>query len=331
MALGCACKLYTLRSIDYRATARQQSRRRRREHVLNRTANTTRRSFSLFNLIRRNNTTTTVPVTTNATTPASTTSNNIYRLVRSASMSSIDYQSLVAPPTYNQTMGLVDEYEQRQLAFIEHVRSMINANNTTTAGTPQNPVVQASSSRSHRRRSHSARHLIRTADTATTPAVAVTNGAAVINLNDPTAQSISRHQRRRHRHRQGHRHEHYHHHHHHHHHDPNRRPSNNQASTTHRPIPLLTQQQQQQDGINQTISNQQQENNVSKVTINLKDRLAKLIKDIVNHGDGIQYVQLAESPRVSPQIEQQPSNIQTIPLETPIEQQARSNEDGNDS
>ena len=32
---------------------------------------------------------------------------------------------LIAPPTYNQTMGLVDEYEQRQLAFIEHVRSIL--------------------------------------------------------------------------------------------------------------------------------------------------------------------------------------------------------------
>jgi hypothetical protein len=32
----------------------------------------------------------------------------------------------IAPPTYNQTMGLVDEYEQRQLAFIDHVRSILS-------------------------------------------------------------------------------------------------------------------------------------------------------------------------------------------------------------
>ncbi len=33
---------------------------------------------------------------------------------------------LIAPPTYNQTMGLVDEYERRQLAFIEHVRTILS-------------------------------------------------------------------------------------------------------------------------------------------------------------------------------------------------------------
>lgn len=33
---------------------------------------------------------------------------------------------LIAPPTYNQTMGLVDEYEQRQLAFLEHVRTILS-------------------------------------------------------------------------------------------------------------------------------------------------------------------------------------------------------------
>jgi hypothetical protein len=40
---------------------------------------------------------------------------------------------LIAPPTYNQTMGLVDEYEQRQLAFIEHVRSILQQQQQSTA------------------------------------------------------------------------------------------------------------------------------------------------------------------------------------------------------
>jgi len=100
---------------------------------------------------------------------------------------------LIAPPTYNQTMGLVDEYEQRQLAFIEHVRSILlaqqqsnqqqnagqlinlntNNNNNTTSSTNQNgliPTATSSSTILHRvsnssgggsssgRRSHSSRH-----------------------------------------------------------------------------------------------------------------------------------------------------------------------------
>ena len=85
----------------------------------------------------------------------------------------------IAPPTYNQTMGLVDEYEQRQLAFIEHVRNILSqqqqqggATPSTTLGNPLAsisliPTVGSSSTTTvHRvtsgggtgRRSHSSRH-----------------------------------------------------------------------------------------------------------------------------------------------------------------------------
>ncbi len=58
---------------------------------------------------------------------------------------------LIAPPTYNQTMGLVDEYEQRQLAFLEHVRSILSqqqhqhhSGGAGSGGTPP-PGLSASS------------------------------------------------------------------------------------------------------------------------------------------------------------------------------------------
>ena len=320
MALGCACKLYTLRTVDYRTSLRS---RRRRE----RAAAANRRSFSLFNLLRRNrqNNSPTTPTSANSQ-PGSTatTNNNIYRLARSASMSSLDYQNLVAPPTYNQTMGLVDEYEQRQLAFIEHVRSMINNSNaavaSSTSNTPSsNNQPASSSSRSHRRRSHSARHssprvpATIAADLSLTP-------ATVINLNDQTIQSLSsRHHRRRHRHHRQPGHHHYHHHHHHHHHEAN----NNNS----RRPPIIA----QLAATGGPTSNRLQDNNagnsqeVSKqTTSNLKDRLAKLIKDIVNHGDNIQYVQLGDSTAAPPtrslqnsQLEQQQSlETNAIPLES---------------
>lgn len=92
---------------------------------------------------------------------------------------------LIAPPTYNQTMGLVDEYEQRQLAFIEHVRSILAQQQSQNGGTSGSsglnlinlsssgqssfsaltliPTVTSSSTTVHRvssssRRSHSGRH-----------------------------------------------------------------------------------------------------------------------------------------------------------------------------
>ena len=48
MALGCACKLYTLRTVDYRTNI-DRNRIRRRRRLRERANASNRRSFSLFN------------------------------------------------------------------------------------------------------------------------------------------------------------------------------------------------------------------------------------------------------------------------------------------
>jgi hypothetical protein len=194
MALGCACKLYTLHTVGYRtnlrlsqsmhsaantvalmndaimpslavaargtestsiggsASSRTRSRRSTRSRPLNRSISAAASLYSsLATLIRRSSSSNS-GTTNTATQDAANTSNATLstQIATSNSNSSgptvginnnnassgtshiiapVELPTphhLIAPPTYNQTMGLVDEYEQRQLAFIEHVRSFLS-------------------------------------------------------------------------------------------------------------------------------------------------------------------------------------------------------------
>jgi len=239
MALGCACKLYALRTIEYRTNLRLAMNRQRSSRPATRSARS--------------------------------------GLQRSASMSSISYQSNMAPPSYNQTMGLVDEYEQRQMAFIEHVRSILTSN-----GTGQDAAVSGTTSSSRRR---SSRHQRGHGE------AAVPTGA---DGEMRVIERSNRSQRRRH---------HHHHRSHSHHHQSNR----NRCELAMAPVVA------QVDGASSAIAASlptsvnansasalnTSNGNLSKLTTNLKDRIAKLIKDIVNHGDNVQYVQLSESVSTS--------------------------------
>jgi hypothetical protein len=334
MALGCACKLYTLRSIEYRASRHFASSdlppiahitQTRSQRDLSSDTTSTRRTqrrrpFSLFNFFTRNN---------RRSTEQTTTGN---ALIRSTSLTSLDCGHSIAPPTYNQTMGLVDEYEQRQLAFIEHIRSIINSTNG------QGPPVSSSSTNNNANnhthhangRRRSSRHAGTSRSTRTHESI-----EPVINpLNHhQTGVSTSEHRNRtrRHRHRQGHNHE------------PSARrivASLNIVANSHQSNQELSHMRTSSSHNNQlgmlhmsdsTVQHEtnntelggattaSSSNDLSKMTSNLKNRITKLINDIVNHGDNVHYVSLADSnnsqqhsPTMSNTINQNPSNLQSF-------------------
>lgn len=276
----------------------------------------------------------------------------------------------IAPPTYNQTMGLVDEYEQRQLAFIEHVRSILaqqqNQNGAASSGlnlinlngSGQNslsaltliPTVTSSSTTVHRvtnsgRRSHSGRHHRHHHHHRSSSSYADQNaqgsngnsnqdqgnniiiGGAASNSSSSNRSHRHRHHNRHSNHSNSRSHNIYHHitnnltqvnf-------DANRRglltqqsedtpATTSSATTSHSNAVLLEAQNQlmpnnpsastlssnQTAGTVATTSNNLTSTltNMSNKTtsVNLRDKIAKLIKDIVvHHGDNIQYVQLAD-------------------------------------
>lgn len=223
---------------------------------------------------------------------------------------------LIAPPTYNQTMGLVDEYEQRQLAFIEHVRSILSqqqqngssiinlgngtqmssmsiiptvtSSSTTTVHRvtsssrrhgqsrhhrhhyrPSNPTEQGQTE-SHRHRSHRRRH----ANLSTIPGSSTASTTSQINfdLNRRGLQFIDQ---------------------------INEQDQQSQSDQQLVGVPECSggasgavQEGEQLNGKSTSV----QTNN----SVNLRDRIAKLIKDIVvHHGDNIQYVQLAEQSQMN--------------------------------
>ncbi|CAF1047816.1 unnamed protein product [Brachionus calyciflorus] len=152
MALGCACKLYTLHTATYRGSFRfsqpgnsqsvslvagqlptaslnsSSSRNRRRQRQRQRDGN------NLSSFLRRLRSETNSQPTRSETSSSLLSSNTERSSVgESSTGNQVNFNNelpmphhLIAPPTYNQTMGLVDEYEQRQLAFIEHVRSILS-------------------------------------------------------------------------------------------------------------------------------------------------------------------------------------------------------------
>lgn len=248
MALGCACKLYALHTAAYRGSFRfshapgqsaalvsGRRRRRQRHH----------QQSNLSSFVRR-----------------------LRAEETPAAESAVAPHHSLAPPTYNQTMGLVDEYEQRQLAFIEHVRSILSQQQH------QQQAVSVSA-----------------------PGAQLTSMTIV-----PTSASVCRtNVRRAHRHR---------------HHrgteeSRHRRRHRAAASTTSSCAQVsfdlnrvgLAQAVQQCDvaetdrgaDAQQTQTPLPKNSNAAN-SANLRDKIAKLIKDIVvHHGDSINYVQLAES------------------------------------
>ncbi len=280
----------------------------------------------------------------------------------------------IAPPTYNQTMGLVDEYEQRQLAFIEHVRSilsqqqqlngaqntgLVNLSNPLASITIIPTVGSSSTTTVHRvtsgggsgRRSHSSRHhrhhhhlrssSIHMQDILTNPNLPQTNN----NTNDVSTSNSGTSGSHRHR-SNRHRHNHLSSSHSRHHHgshsttanacnptqsvnntlqdffDANRRgliqfqaassssstltPSQDSSSNS----ASASDSSNQRPTLNFTATSSKPTTSSSSIpavassltstpsstSVNLRDRIAKLIKDIVvNHGDNIQYVQLESS------------------------------------
>lgn len=422
MALGCACKLYTLHTVGYRNNIRlsetvqsaaaaaaaapllgnqvptiaalpnqsetsssttqstsltnETRANNNNRPILNNLSNLLRRPFSSNSASCNNNNNITLTPSnisesnSSATLSHSASNTNGFQFNTTNSQPSfsptgelpLPHHS-IAPPTYNQTMGLVDEYEQRQLAFIEHVRSILSQQQqqqqqsqngaaptgiiNLTNGTSLTliPTVTSSSTTVHRvtsggnsssiRRSHSSRHHHhrhhhRSSSTNIDP-----NGAT---LGADSSSSSSHRSHRSHRHRH-----HLHHSSTHRHHnsnsmhqslsannnalqinfDANRRgliqfqadsvssssSSNqqleNQTQSTSRIISQnnnnnnnnssVLQSQQQSNLASGTSSSQQSSFKATSTSINLRDRIAKLIKDIVvNHGDNIQYMQLGD-------------------------------------
>ncbi len=289
MALGCACKLYTLRSIEYRANRRFTAPEVSISHITQLRTNRARqphprrRSFSLLNLLNR--------IRRNQNPSAPATAENT--LIRSASMSSLECNHSIAPPTYNQTMGLVDEYEQRQLAFIEHIRSIINSTNNpcdVNVNLLQNTRVHSGRRRSSRHgatRSSRNQELIEPVNPTAGPVAGSTS----------TGDQLSRTRRHRHhQHRQNHQH------------GANGRRIVSSLNILTNPTQELCQLRSNNDNQlvltcdtlqhetnNTELTDTTDSNDLSKMTSSLKNRITKLIKDIVNHGDNVQYVNLTDS------------------------------------
>jgi hypothetical protein len=456
MALGCACKLYTLHTATYRSNVRfplsasllshhqvpqvaavtsfsqnvPQSVTNRSHVITNENQNTSSsrsrtgvRSY-LSNVLNRLNSSSNGADTENDVSTAnnnncnlnSTNSTNMSTLTNirannnsnpivnaalmahttaSSTIDDLPPHHLIAPPTYNQTMGLVDEYEQRQLAFIEHVRSILSQQANTNGiavganGTllnfsnanPLIPTVTSSSTTVHRvtnsRRSHSSRHHhhhhhrhhrrssnsgANTESSSSHHHHHHTHG----NSTEPNASSSRQHRHHRHHHRHsrnstattaannsqntsnlnsGSLHSNF---------DANRRGleqiqsetllsnatndslNNSSANgTTNRGAGRISSGeltlQSTQATINGAISsaNEQSLSNaafnsmISKSTVtsnNLRDRIAKLIKDIVvHHGDNIQYVQLADQNAIPSATTSSPTSNSTNQIATSTE------------
>ncbi|CAF3578250.1 unnamed protein product [Rotaria socialis] len=131
IALGCTCKLFHLRTAERCATSRllnpQRYIEQRRQEIQREQERRLHRHSRLQTSI--------------------TSTDNVALIANEASR--------IAPPSYNQTMGLVDENEERQAALAEHLRLAGLANYITLP-----PVHSSSSSRTsrstsrHRHRRH---------------------------------------------------------------------------------------------------------------------------------------------------------------------------------
>lgn len=260
MALGCACKLYTLHTATYRGSYRfaqaapgqpvslvgSRSRRRMSRHRQSNLSSFIRRLRTEHQPVRSETNSTLLSNIENTQSTNTLTSSNELPLPH----------HLIAPPTYNQTMGLVDEYEQRQLAFIEHVRSILsqqngNLINLSAQNPPASTTIYRINRRSHRHRHH----------------------------RDPE-------RRRRHRHANNQINF-----------DMNRRGLNENEA----PEPCRIARPECSVITAARPETSQGQAQAKTSSVNLRDRITKLIKDIVvHHGDNIQYVQLADQQQQIP-------------------------------
>ena len=126
IALGCTCKLFHLRTSERRATSRLLNPQRYIEQRRQQSQRTAR------------------PHSTASTNDSPTIVANDPRRI--------------APPSYNQTMGLVDENEERHAALAEHLRLAGLANYISLPTMHTNSRTSRSSSRHRHRRHRRHRH-----------------------------------------------------------------------------------------------------------------------------------------------------------------------------
>jgi hypothetical protein len=132
IALGCTCKLFHLRTAERRATSRLLNPQRYIEQRRQQMQREQQRRSSRQNRQRPSTTTTT------SAENSSTISNETRR---------------IAPPSYNQTMGLMDENEERQAALAEHLR-LAGLTNYIALPTPNTTSRTSRSTSRHRHRRH---------------------------------------------------------------------------------------------------------------------------------------------------------------------------------
>ncbi|CAF3731038.1 unnamed protein product [Rotaria sordida] len=125
IALGCTCKLFHLRTAERRATSRLLNPQRFIEQRRQEIQREQERRLNRQNI------------------STSTTTTDISNETRR-----------IAPPSYNQTMGLMDENEERQAALAEHLRLAGLANYITLPLAPGNPRTTSRSTSRHRNRRH---------------------------------------------------------------------------------------------------------------------------------------------------------------------------------
>ncbi len=142
IALGCTCKLFHLRSAERRAASRllnpQRYIEQRREQIQ-------REQQRRWNRRNRHHTSTTTP-----TPPPLLPPDNLSIISNEARR--------IAPPSYNQTMGLMDENEERHAALAEHLRLAGLANYITVPPSHNSSRPSRSASRHRHRRHRRHRH-----------------------------------------------------------------------------------------------------------------------------------------------------------------------------
>ena len=135
IALGCTCKLFHLRSAERRAASRLLNPQR---YIEQRRQQIQREQQRRLNRQNRHRTSTATPPDS-----LSVISNETRR---------------IAPPSYNQTMGLMDENEERHAALAEHLRLAGLANYITLPPTHNTSRTSRSTSRHRHRRHRRHRH-----------------------------------------------------------------------------------------------------------------------------------------------------------------------------
>lgn len=134
IALGCTCKLFHLRSAERRAASRLLNPQR---YIEERRQQMQREQQRRANRHHRHST------STPSTDSPSVVSSEARR---------------IAPPSYNQTMGLIDENEERQAALTEHLRLAGLANYIALPPLQTNSRSSRSTSRHRHRRHRRHRH-----------------------------------------------------------------------------------------------------------------------------------------------------------------------------